>query len=192
MLERQDLEVEEKVDADLTDVGTETWTDRPGEGTSETRQNQTFACSQSKNSASVPEADAGDAVTMGDRSEWDQLSEECMESASECPTSESGVYQITNTTSVIISAQRNSKVAGDATAAAAAANAATTVCSVAEARKEEAEGDNQSIATATAESQAAPAEAEHPGKVIVTNVTINSLTVTFKEATVAEGFFKGY
>ncbi len=183
------MEVEEKVDADLTAVGTETWTDRPGEGTSETRQNQTFACSQSKNSASVPEAAAGDAVTMGDRSEWDQLSEECVESASECPTSESGVYQITNTTSVIISAQGNSKVAGDATAA---ANAATAVCSVVEARKEEVRGDNQSIATVTAESQAAPAVAEHPGKVIVTNVTINSLTVTFKEATVAEGFFKGY
>ncbi|XP_014059299.1 uncharacterized protein isoform X2 [Salmo salar] len=31
----------------------------------------------------------------------------------------------------------------------------------------------------------------NPGKVIVTNVTINSLTVTFKEALAAEGFFKG-
>ncbi|KAG7326024.1 hypothetical protein KOW79_010949 [Hemibagrus wyckioides] len=29
----------------------------------------------------------------------------------------------------------------------------------------------------------------HPGKVIVTNVTVNSLTVTFKEAMTAEGFF---
>ncbi len=32
----------------------------------------------------------------------------------------------------------------------------------------------------------------HPGKVLVTQVTINSLTVTFKEATSAEGFFSGY
>uniref|UniRef100_A0A9J8C3L2 Chromobox homolog 7a n=1 Tax=Cyprinus carpio carpio TaxID=630221 RepID=A0A9J8C3L2_CYPCA len=32
----------------------------------------------------------------------------------------------------------------------------------------------------------------HPGKVIVTQVTINSLTVTFKEAMSAEGFFSGY
>ncbi|MCI4395231.1 hypothetical protein PGIGA_G00177840 [Pangasianodon gigas] len=32
----------------------------------------------------------------------------------------------------------------------------------------------------------------HPGKVIVTNVTINSLTVTFKEAMTAEGFFSSY
>ncbi|XP_057673951.1 chromobox homolog 7a isoform X1 [Corythoichthys intestinalis] len=31
---------------------------------------------------------------------------------------------------------------------------------------------------------------EHPRKVIMTEVTINSLTVTFKEAAVAEGFFK--
>ncbi|XP_071193873.1 chromobox protein homolog 8-like isoform X8 [Salvelinus alpinus] len=31
----------------------------------------------------------------------------------------------------------------------------------------------------------------NPGKVIVTDVTINSLTVTFKEALAAEGFFKG-
>lgn len=34
--------------------------------------------------------------------------------------------------------------------------------------------------------------AKYPGKVITTNVTINSLTVTFKEATMAEGFFNGY
>lgn len=32
----------------------------------------------------------------------------------------------------------------------------------------------------------------HPGKVLVTQVTINSVTVTFKEATSAEGFFSGY
>ncbi|XP_077590928.1 chromobox homolog 7a [Stigmatopora nigra] len=33
-------------------------------------------------------------------------------------------------------------------------------------------------------------QSKHPGKVIMTKVTINSLTVTFKEAAVAEGFFK--
>ncbi|XP_055366790.1 chromobox homolog 7a isoform X2 [Betta splendens] len=48
---------------------------------------------------------------------------------------------------------------------------------------ETAGGDNQGVTTATA---------EHPGKVIVTDVTINSLTVTFKEAMTAEGFFKGH
>uniref|UniRef100_A0A8C2WZQ2 Chromobox homolog 7a n=1 Tax=Cyclopterus lumpus TaxID=8103 RepID=A0A8C2WZQ2_CYCLU len=35
-------------------------------------------------------------------------------------------------------------------------------------------------------------ELEHPEKVISTEVTINCLTVTFKEASVAEGFFKDY
>ncbi|KAF4080826.1 hypothetical protein AMELA_G00175780 [Ameiurus melas] len=43
----------------------------------------------------------------------------------------------------------------------------------------------------TDESQASKC-ARHPGKVIVTNVTINSLTVTIKEATAAEGFFSSY
>lgn len=34
--------------------------------------------------------------------------------------------------------------------------------------------------------------AKHHGKVITTDVTINALTVTFLEAAVAEGFFKGH
>lgn len=41
----------------------------------------------------------------------------------------------------------------------------------------------------TDQSQASPTTAVHPGKVIVTKVTINSLTVTFKEAVSTEGFF---
>lgn len=41
----------------------------------------------------------------------------------------------------------------------------------------------------TDQSQASSTTAVHPGKVIVTKVTINSLTVTFKEAMSAEGFF---
>ncbi len=166
------MEVEEKVDADLP----ETWTDAPGGETSETRQNQTFACDQSKDSASVP-----DAVTVGDGSEWDR-GEEGVES--ECPTFESAVCQSNNTTSVIVCVQGGGETAGD--------NATAAVRSAAEVSKEEVRGDNQSVTTATAGSQTALAEAEHPGKVIVTNVTINTLTVTFKEATAAEGFFKGY
>lgn len=172
------MEVEEKVDVNLTAEGTETWTDEGGGGTSETRQNQTFACDQSKDSASVPEAGPEDAVTVGDRSEWDRLGEEGVES--ERTAVELSVCQSNNTTSVIVSVQGSSETAGDAAA----------VCSAAEARKEEVRGDNQSVTTVTPGSQTAAAE--HPGKVIVTNVTINSLTVTFKEATVAEGFFKSY
>ncbi|RXN32839.1 chromobox -like protein [Labeo rohita] len=44
----------------------------------------------------------------------------------------------------------------------------------------------------TDQSQAPSTTPVHPGKVIVTQVTINSLTVTFKEAVSAEGFFSGY
>lgn len=169
LLERQDLEVE-------VEEGTETWTDRPADGTSETtRQDQRFACDQSKDSASEPEAGPGDAVTDGVGSGWDRRGELVLE----CPRLESSVCQ-SNKTSVIVSVRGNGETAADNDA----------VCSAAE---EEEGGDNQSVATATQGSHTAPvAAAEHPGKVIVTKVTINSLTVTFKEATVAEGFFKGY
>ncbi|XP_074511532.1 chromobox homolog 7a isoform X1 [Sebastes fasciatus] len=168
LLERQDIEmeVEEKVDTDLTTVGTQTWI--------EMRQNQTIACDQSKDNASVPEAVLEDAVSVGDGSDWDRV-EEDLESGSECPTLERSVCQSNNTTSVIVSVQ----AAGD--------------CATTEATKEEeVSDDNQSVTTTTPGSQTALAAAEHPGKVISTDVTINSLTVTFKEATVAEGFFKGF
>nr|XP_046271632.1 chromobox homolog 7a [Scatophagus argus] len=185
VLERQDLEmeVEEKEDTNLTSVGTEIWTGRPDGRTPETIQSQTFACDQSKDSASVPEAGPGDAVTGGDRSYWDRLGEEGVESVLECPTLDSSVCQSNNTVSVIVHAQGSSEAAGDATAA---------FCSAAEVRREDVRGDNQSVSTATPGSQTASIAAGHPEKVIVTNVTINSLTVTFKEATGAEGFFKGY
>lgn len=52
-------------------------------------------------------------------------------------------------------------------------------------------GDNQRLGAATPGDQVSLA-AKHPGRVIMTNVTINSLTVTFLEATVADGFFKGH
>ncbi|XP_035471898.1 chromobox homolog 7a isoform X2 [Scophthalmus maximus] len=172
LLERQDLAVEEKVDADLTVEGLETWTDR-----SDGRVCETFACNQSKDSAAVPAARAGDAVTAGDRSNWDRGVEE-VESGSECPRLERN-----DTITVIVSVQGSSETA------VAAAAAAVVACSTAE----EARADNQSATTTTTPgSQSAPAAAEHPGKVIETEVTINSLTVTFKEAMVAEGFFKGY
>ncbi|XP_054464032.1 chromobox homolog 7a isoform X2 [Anoplopoma fimbria] len=179
LLERQDLlmEVEEKADADLTAVGAQTWTDRHGGGTPETRQNQTFACDKSKDSASVPEAVPEDEVSVGDRSEWDR-GEKGAESGSECPRLESSVCQ-SDVTSVIVSAQGSSETAGD--------KAPTT-----EATKEEVSDDNQSVTTTTPGSQSDPDAVEHPRKVISTDVTINSLTVTFKEASVAEGFFKGY
>lgn len=42
------------------------------------------------------------------------------------------------------------------------------------------------------QSQASSATTVYPEKVVVTQVTINSLTVTFKEAMTAEGFFSSY
>ncbi|KAF1379212.1 hypothetical protein PFLUV_G00173730 [Perca fluviatilis] len=179
LLERQDLEmdVEEKVDADLTAVGTETWIDRPGGGTSETRQNQTFACDQSKDSVSVPEAIPEDVVSVSDRSEWD-LGEESVESEGLEIRLESSVCQSSSTTSVIVSVQGSSKTACE--------------CSPTEARKEEGSDDSSSFTTTAPGAQTAPVAAELPGNVISTDVTINSLTVTIKEAVVAEGFFKGY
>lgn len=140
LLERQDIEmeVEEKVDTDLTKAVLE------------------------------------DAVSVGDGSDWYRV-EEDLESGSECPTLERSVCQSNNTTSVIVSVQ----AAGD--------------CATTEATKEEeVSDDNQSVTTTTPGSRTALAAAVHPGKVISTDVTINSLTVTFKEATVAEGFFKGF
>ncbi|KAL0198325.1 hypothetical protein M9458_006865, partial [Cirrhinus mrigala] len=63
--------------------------------------------------------------------------------------------------------------------------------------KEEMDADVTAECTTTLQvpvdqSQAPSTTAVHPGKVIVTQVTINSLTVTFKEAVSAEGFFSGY
>uniref|UniRef100_A0A3Q1FHV5 Chromobox homolog 7a n=1 Tax=Acanthochromis polyacanthus TaxID=80966 RepID=A0A3Q1FHV5_9TELE len=178
LLERQDLEmeVEEKVDADLTAVSTEMWTERSGGETSQTRQKQSFAGDESKDNALASEARL-DVSSVGDGSEWDG-GEESVESGWECVEVESR----NNTTSVIVSVQGSSETAGEA----------AVVCSTAEERKEEVRGDNQSVTTMTADSQTDAAAAEHPGKVIVTDVTLNSLTVTFKEAMVAKGFFKGY
>lgn len=174
------MEAEEKVDPDQTAVGTETWSDGPGRGTPETRQNQTFVCDQLKDDPLVPEAGPGDAGSEPDGSCWDRSGEEGVGSVSECPTLESSVCQSNNTVSVIVHIPGSGLTAGDSAA----------VCSATEAGREEVRGDNQSVSTATACSQITAAK--HPGRVIVTNVTINSLTVTFREARVAEGFFKGY
>lgn len=165
LLERQDLdvEVEEKPEAELTAAGPETWPDSPAGVASETTEKQTFACDQTTDRDLERVPGPGDAVTAGDGSDLDRGDEAA---ESECPRLESS-----NATSVIVMVQSSSEAAGDA------------VCSTAEESEEEAGGDDQSVTTTTA---------EHPGTVIMTDVTINSLTVTFKEATMAEGFFKGY
>ncbi|XP_040046216.2 chromobox homolog 7a isoform X2 [Gasterosteus aculeatus] len=189
LLERQDLEMEleEKADADLTVVGAQTWADRPGGGTSETIQNQMFASDQSEGSVSAPEAIPEDEVSAGDGSDWDREEEEeeeeeeergGVESGSEGHMIGSGVSQTDNMTSVMVSVEKSSETSGD--------------CGATEETKEEARGDNQRVTVTTPGDQSSPAAAQHPKNVISTDVTVNCLTVTFKEASVAEGFFKGY
>ncbi|KAM4530861.1 chromobox homolog 7a [Odontesthes bonariensis] len=182
-LEHQDLdiEVEEKVDALLTAVSTEAWNDKLDGVTPEKCQRQTSACGQSNDSEWVSEARPGDAVSVGDGSIWDG-GEKGVESGSECPTVESSCCERNNTTSVIVRVQGCVQAAGDA----------PTVCSADEPGKAVERGDNQSVIVTQPGAPTAPHAAERPEKVTVTHVTLNSLTVTFKEAPVAEGFFKGY
>lgn len=172
-MEMKEEEEDEKVEDDLMAVSAETWTERPDN----TRREQTFDQSRD-GSGSASEAGLEDAVS--DRSDWDGGEEE----GAEFPRVEGSVfYPRSNGTSVIVSVQGSDKTV--------TAAAATTT---AEANKEG--DDNQSVTTTTPGNQTPPptppAAAKRPGKVIVTNVTINSLTVTIQEATVAEGFFKGY
>ncbi|KAM9394531.1 chromobox homolog 7a [Pholidichthys leucotaenia] len=173
LLERQDLEMEmeERVDADLTVGSVETCTDDPDEKC-ETRQDET------KDSRSASESTPGNVTSGPDLDRCEEEKEEAVaaKSGSECLRVESSSCQRNNTASVIVNAQKSSDKAEHT----------PTVCFSAEVQEEDVRSDNQSDITSMA---AAP---EHPEKVIVTQVTINSLTVTFKEASVAEGFFKSY
>lgn len=157
------MEVEEKVDPNQRAVNTEAWTGGSGRGTSETRREGTIVFDQSRDSNSASEVTPNDGGTASDRSHWDRSGEEVIQSEAECPTLERSICQNNTVPVIVCTADRSAETAGD----------------------------NQSDSTATLSSQSSPA-AEHPGRVIVTNVTINSLTVTFLEATVAEGFFKGH
>ncbi|KAM4634908.1 chromobox homolog 7a isoform 1-T2 [Polymixia lowei] len=211
VLEREDLVMEEKKDTKLVPAGRAdkdaaevVVTDRPGRGTPETRQNPMSLGDQPENCISMLEAGPKDIVTMGDRlgsvrimgvefrrdfsigtattcPQAGELGTDCFNHRLENSTSELELGG-QNTMSVIVSIQETSKTSDDSFA----------VCSGAEASKREIRGDNQSITASTLRPGSDAAPAENPGKVIVTDVTINSLTVTFKEAMVAEGFFKGY
>lgn len=166
LLEQHDLELEvgEKVGGDLMPVSSHTWIDIMGE--CDPTPKPMLVRSQSKDSTSASEARLGDVVSVSDRSDSDR-GEEGWESGPER----------SNATSVIVSILGSRGMAGDA----------ATVCSLAEVRKEEARGDDLIVGPETASPTA-----DQPETVILTKVTINSVTVTFKEARVAEGFFKGY
>ncbi|KAM9744758.1 chromobox homolog 7a isoform 2-T2 [Menidia menidia] len=171
-LEQQDLdiEVEEKVDGCLIAVAAETWDDDESDGGPEAVAvekcpNQTSACEQLRAGGWAPEARPVHAVPAGDRSVW---------GGGESLRAES---QRSNTASVIVRVQGGVR-------------AESAVCPPSE--PEEERGDNQSVSVTSGGAPAAPDAADRPEQVIVTHVTLNSLTVTFKEAPVAKGFFKGY
>ncbi|KAF7661130.1 hypothetical protein LDENG_00268130 [Lucifuga dentata] len=187
VLERHDSEMdaEEKGDAAPAAAGdgtsgTESWemtvTDRSRHEMSEAKQNKTFEHNQS-DGTSATEAGPGDAVATGNRSDSDISKEGETGSLNDRLGSGVSPSRSCHVTSVIVSVQGSHETSGDA----------FTICSTMDAKEEEGGDGNQNITTTTHHPAAA---AEDPGKVIVTNVTINSLTVTFKEATVAEGFFK--
>lgn len=174
------MEVEDKVDASLTLVGSDTWTDGSDGGTCETRRDQIFVFDQSKDDSVTPVVIPADPVR--EESEVD-------EGEADIKSHSDGLrLDTSDTTTVIMGVEERSQTPGETPSN-------TAVCSSTEVKEEEekeAKDDNQSALTMLPGDGSPPASPERPGKVIMTHVTINSLTVTFKEATVAEGFFKGY
>ncbi|XP_023813516.1 chromobox protein homolog 8 [Oryzias latipes] len=158
-----DMEVEEEAKAPPAAESTETWTERPEDA----NQRQTSVCSQLTDvQKSLSAFEAPPEVSEG--SDWDFCEKE-----PECPEEKSGCCcERSNATSVIMRVQGSGVTPGDAADG--------------EQDKKEAKDDNQSVAMTTTDSPVPT------GKVIVTQVTVNSLTVTFTEATEADGFFKGF
>ncbi|XP_034567512.1 chromobox homolog 7a [Notolabrus celidotus] len=214
LLERQDLEMEgmevmevmEEREDSLTDAGTETWTDQ-----SETRQNQTFMCDKSKDGTSESEAGPGDLDDPSDGSFWGG-EEEVVQSESECPTLES----FNDTTSEMTSVQGRSQMTAEERRAEDRDDCNSLMTPGGQTPPTTLQDQSPPITLqdqsppitlqdqspptrlqdktppTKPKGQTPPPTAEHPGKVIVTKVTIDSLTVTFKEALVAEGFFRGF
>lgn len=170
-MKQQDVDMKTVDDAE----GTETWTDGLHTGTQETGQTQTLMCAQSKEDGVATESGAGDAATACQRSYWDLQSQDGTESAFEHPA----VCQ-SKAVSVIVCVSGCAETPDNS----------VPVCVAAEA--EEAKGVAEILGVAKENSLTSQVAAKYPGKVITTNVTINSLTVTFKEAAMAEGFFKGF
>lgn len=155
--------------------GTEAWTDGLHTGTQETGHTQRLGFAQSKEDGAASESRPGDAAPARQRSYWDLQSQAATQPALERPA----VCQ-SKAVSVIVCVSGCGETPDDSVPG----------CDAAEA--EEAKGHKEILGPAKESSLTSEVAAKHPGKVITTNVTINSLTVTFKEATMAEGFFKGY
>lgn len=171
LMKQQDMDMKTVGDTE----GSEPWAEGLHTGTLETGQTQTLTCTQSKGDGVAPESGAGDAAAACQRSYWALQSQDGSQSALEPPA-----VRQSKAVSVIVC------VSG----CAETPDSSVPVCVAAEA--EEAKGDSEILGAAKESSVAAQAAAKYPGKVITTKVTINSLTVTFKEATMAEGFFRGF
>ncbi|XP_012708416.2 chromobox homolog 7a [Fundulus heteroclitus] len=168
-LEEQDMDVELEVEEKA--VCPDMW---PNGGIFGTSPRHTNVLEQSEENTLAAEVKPGDAVSPGDGSDWGEA--KAVEACPECPQVEKK-----NATSVIVRVQGCGKATGEA----------VSVASDSELKKDEARSDNQSVIMTASGRPAAPGEAPRRGKVIVTNVTVNCLTVTFKEAREAEGFFHG-
>lgn len=155
--------------------GAETWTDGLHTGTQETGQTQTLVCTQFKGDGVATDNGLGDAGAACQRSYWDLQSQDGSEAACEHP-----IVCQSKAVSVIVCVSGCGETPDNS----------VPICVSAEA--EEAKGDNEVLGAAKESSLTSQVAAKYPGKVITTNVTINSLTVTFKEATMAEGFFRGF
>lgn len=161
-MERQDLDMEVEEKINVPPAADSTETWT--ERAEEAHQRQTSVCCQLTDvQESLSAFEAPPEVFEG--SDWDVCEKEA-----ERPKEKSSCCERSNATSVIVRVQATGVLPGDAAAT--------------ESEKKEAKGDNQSVATTTTDGAT--------GKVIVTQVTVNSLTVTFTEAAEAEGFFKGF
>ncbi|XP_038165330.1 chromobox homolog 7a [Cyprinodon tularosa] len=167
-LEEEDMDMEEEE----KNVSPDLW---PNGVIFATIPNHTNALEQSKDNTLASEAKPEGLVSPSGRSHSAEA--KGVEACSEPPKEEKK-----NATSVIVRFQGFGKTAGEA----------VSVPHESELKKNEARSDNQSVIVTASERPKGPTEAPRPGKVIVTNVTVNSLTVTFKEATGAEGFFNGF
>lgn len=167
-LHRHDLEIESTHEILAWDT-TEAQSDM-----SLTKNPQTFACDQSEDTFCAPEVVTGDDVTLRSEQEEEEEEEAAVEQVLVCPRFENSAVERSNATSVIVSSYgRQTSHTGDA-----------------QVKEAEATGDNQHETELT--QNCTNPDTANPRKVMVTEVTLNSLTVTFKEATMAEGFFKGY
>ncbi|XP_054891756.1 chromobox homolog 7a [Poeciliopsis prolifica] len=165
-LEEQDMDIEVEEKAASPDM----WTDEADVEIFETSQRDTNSHDKSEDNTSAPEAKPEVVVSPSGRSDW--VEEEGAEAFSESPTVEKK-----HATSVIVRVPGCGKTTGD------------SVPSDSEPKADEARSDNRSVIVTPSGRPKASLEA--PGKVIVTNVTVNCLTVTFKEASCSEGFFNG-